>query len=539
MAIEQIWIVAFAGHRPGEGPGRTPANLSSCRELIQQTLRKLNDAANDQGGHIELLTGLAAGSDLEAAEVAEQMGIPVHVILPLPVDQFKADFAADPQSWARADRLIGVATAGDRGWTVRVTQGSLDRPGCYHELAVQMLESCDLLVAVWNGLEEQGIGGTGEAVAHARRMLLPVVVIDPATQRVIEGVSDWPIADPLVTQLDPFVPNADSETQSAVRNSSAEQIFAGLDKHATKLGSKFRGRLIFAMALHFLASLLAASSASFTPYMNYVAERAHASAATRAEGTPPLADEALEHGRGRISKVLTGIELGLVIGAWWIMWRAQRGHLLRDWRLSRFSTEVARGLNATARLLDPLDPIVTRHFPEWRRFALSFALDSHRSSAETPSFEERRNCYLAERLIDQRNHYSIKLPRAKRWSHHLGLIAKICTWAAPVFIGAAFFVKVVDVKHVVYQSWFLTLVCFWLPIVLPLAAGSALSFLVATDSARRAERYRLMIERLDLSARRLAGLKTPSAVSRVVATSEDIMIDELIEWYAASKNFGH
>jgi hypothetical protein len=89
------------------------------------------------------------------------------------------------------------------------------------------------------------------------------------------------------------------------------------------------------------------------------------------------------------------------------------------------------------------------------------------------------------------------------------------------------------------SSYLLAAIIFWLPVVLPLLAGSAISFVVATDSARRAERYQLMIDRLNIATQNLVSLKTPGAVSRSVAIAEDIMIDELIEWYVASKNVGH
>ena len=77
------------------------------------------------------------------------------------------------------------------------------------------------------------------------------------------------------------------------------------------------------------------------------------------------------------------------------------------------------------------------------------------------------------------------------------------------------------------------------PILLPLLAGIGTTLVLATDSGRRAERYQNLGERLDQLARIIPGLKTTSALAAIVYETEEILLDELVEWHTASQNAGH
>ena len=108
--IHPIWIIAFVGHRPGSGPGRSQSEIAACRPRIEEALKLLVLKAKKAGGSIELLTSVAAGADIETAEVARGLGIPVHLILPKSVEDFRHDFDGDLESyWPRAQELIDTA----------------------------------------------------------------------------------------------------------------------------------------------------------------------------------------------------------------------------------------------------------------------------------------------------------------------------------------------------------------------------------------------------------------------------------------------
>jgi hypothetical protein len=50
---------------------------------------------------------------------------------------------------------------------------------------VRVADDCDVLVAVWDGEEAWSSGGTGDIVAHARRIGRRIVHIQPITREVV------------------------------------------------------------------------------------------------------------------------------------------------------------------------------------------------------------------------------------------------------------------------------------------------------------------------------------------------------------------
>ena len=206
--LKPVWIVAFSGHRPGNGPGRSEAELAACRDRIRVLLEQLKSRAAERGGKIELLVSAAAGADIEAAEVANELGVAVHIILPKSVDAFKQDFEGLEHYWSRAEHQIEEAKKGTSTGTFRVAQGANHSPSCYHDTNIQMLLCSDLLIAVWNREESKGLGGTHQAVEEARSMGYPIAIINPADKEPAELVGQWqhwPPVDPTVQELNHIV----------------------------------------------------------------------------------------------------------------------------------------------------------------------------------------------------------------------------------------------------------------------------------------------------------------------------------------------
>lgn len=516
-----VWIVAFTGHRPGHGPGRDGASLEACRKPLQDVFKKLLEQADTAGGRIELLAGCAAGADLIAAEVAISLDIPVHVILPMPETMFEQDFQDDLASdWPRARRVIESARSGRNGHTIRIAASDHLRPDCYHEANVQMLQASDLLIAVYNGVSSENVGGTSEAIYQARCLDLPIVQVDPARDGEVvwpKEATSWPATDPIFNELK----QAWEKPGEAPSTPSAEGVFEALDTEATRSGGQFRGRLMMSVYLHFLAAILAATTAAFSPVLHYAEEMYGV-----------LAE--------RLPQALTGLELVLVIMALVLMIQVHLRHLHNKWLRTRFATEVARGLRATAGLLDPLEPLVLHHDPRWRRFAVTMALEAHRDATDTATtLAVRIDTYLDGRVADQADRYYKKQQvRSQIWASWLGWIGKYSAISAPFFIGIAFFIKMYN-PNLPEKQHLAALFAAWFPVILPLLAGSATAILVAGDHARRRERYEAMAERLEQTRCMISSLKTQGAVARLVAKTEEVLLDELIEWSAAAKNTGH
>lgn len=112
------------------------------------------------------LSGLAAGADTLFAEIALRGGLPLEVCLAAP--DIVENFAAGPER----ERFLTLCALSRRVHRLPYPERS---PKAYMGLGRWLVESCDLLIAAWNGLPAAGEGGTGDVVAYARSLGRPVV----------------------------------------------------------------------------------------------------------------------------------------------------------------------------------------------------------------------------------------------------------------------------------------------------------------------------------------------------------------------------
>jgi hypothetical protein len=115
------------------------------------------------------LSSLAAGADqLFAVELMAAGGL-LHAVVPC--HGYEDTFSDRDQVVYR--RLLGAATD--------TTYLSYFKPddNAYEAAGKWIAEHCDLLVAVWDGENARGLGGTADAVAHARRLGRDVRIVWP------------------------------------------------------------------------------------------------------------------------------------------------------------------------------------------------------------------------------------------------------------------------------------------------------------------------------------------------------------------------
>ena len=204
--VTPVWMVGFSGHRPKDEPGRRSDELEGCRPRIRDAFVRYQEMAAKANGELHFFASVAEGADTIAIEVAQELKIVVHVILPMSAKRFSQDFANSPAAWDRA--LAIIATAGglaglkadeiqqlceqgngkfkDVGdlpkpnskWTFRLSNGSRERPYCYYECGEEMLDVCDGLIAV-HCHATQKVGGTTDVIKQANSKGLVVASIDP------------------------------------------------------------------------------------------------------------------------------------------------------------------------------------------------------------------------------------------------------------------------------------------------------------------------------------------------------------------------
>jgi hypothetical protein len=114
-----------------------------------------------------VLSGLAAGADILAAEEALDRGITVLGCLPMPQAEYEKDFT--PAELLRFRSVLA------RCWDVIVVGSSEKREHNYVDVADFIAYYCHVLVAFWDGLQARGPGGTAEVV-ELRKSGLPSIV---------------------------------------------------------------------------------------------------------------------------------------------------------------------------------------------------------------------------------------------------------------------------------------------------------------------------------------------------------------------------
>jgi hypothetical protein len=125
---------------------------------------------------LELWTSLAEGADREVAKAALAVDATLVAVLPMCADDYRSDFA-DAASCAEFESLLAVATR----VIVTGSDAGGDRAAAYERAGMVMLDTVEVLIAVWDGKPSRGRGGTAETIAAARSRGLDVMVV-PVTR---------------------------------------------------------------------------------------------------------------------------------------------------------------------------------------------------------------------------------------------------------------------------------------------------------------------------------------------------------------------
>lgn len=201
--------VGIVGHRPNRLP-KDQAGLAALRVTIRIILEQAKDALmtaaggapeaelySDEPPVLRAVSPLAEGSDRIFAEEALALGCELCCPMPFRREEFEKDFvspaALEANSLARFRALLERAQSG-AGLAVFELDGERSRAEeAYGAAGRVVLNQCDLLVAVWDGGDPAGRGGTVQTLREAIRFHVPVIWIDaraPDTWRLMHDESD-------------------------------------------------------------------------------------------------------------------------------------------------------------------------------------------------------------------------------------------------------------------------------------------------------------------------------------------------------------
>ncbi len=151
------------------------AVISAIKEGVAGAYRA--DVYSAEAPLVRVISSLAEGADRIAAEAGLALGAELQCPLPFAAAEFERDFASEA-SRRQFHRLLAQASA------VLEQDDRRDSPEAAYESAGRtVIHQSDVILAIWDGKEAAGRGGTGQMVKEAVSLGVPVVWIH-AGQRV-------------------------------------------------------------------------------------------------------------------------------------------------------------------------------------------------------------------------------------------------------------------------------------------------------------------------------------------------------------------
>lgn len=236
------YIVGYTGHRSG-------FDGETARGAIHAALVELKAACESAGGTLEAYGSLAQGADVIFAEEARALGVPLHLLLPLPWEEFARDFSDTGE--AEHARRIWEEAGKTKSGSARVLATASARPDCYGDQGARMLDACDVLVALWNGRPAKGRGGAQRVIAQARSRGIPVIVIPSGGREILR---DKPVAEvfPRDKRIGGLVHIAGEPTGNSTMN--PEELQKLLGRIAEEEAGMFRPSLVRIILFHGIAA---------------------------------------------------------------------------------------------------------------------------------------------------------------------------------------------------------------------------------------------------------------------------------------------
>lgn len=161
--------VGVTGHRPA---GLAGADLLLLRHRIQDVLKIV--AAIDQEASLVVISPLAEGADRLVAREAVNAGYRLDCVLPFSRDDYATDFT-------------GAATRSEYYALLNAAQQIVELPGsrdtpastdaAYMAAGRHVVDRAGVMIAIWDGADARGNGGTGDVVALALNCSLPILWI--------------------------------------------------------------------------------------------------------------------------------------------------------------------------------------------------------------------------------------------------------------------------------------------------------------------------------------------------------------------------
>lgn len=131
--------------------------------------------AETSGGQVIVVSSLAVGTDQRLSRMALESGAAIEVIIPSL--NYERTFAAE-ESLTEYRGLLSRAAY------VRCLEYPEPTEAAFLAAGYQVVDLTDMVIAVWDGKKAEGVGGTADVVAYAKRSGRAVIHLNPVRQTV-------------------------------------------------------------------------------------------------------------------------------------------------------------------------------------------------------------------------------------------------------------------------------------------------------------------------------------------------------------------
>jgi hypothetical protein len=455
----------------------------------------------------EVVSPLGEGADrLVAARVLRDATATLEVPLPLPADDYETDFRSKDSRL----RFRELAARADSVWVV----GGHGRADAYTRVGAYLVDSCDVLIAIWDGRPARGPGGTADILGLAEKQGMPTFVISAESPFVVRE-DLLPIKFTMIHGADRYnemalrvqrgrsIPPPKPSQHASDEGARALEPYVSWAEpwygSADSLANLYRRRFIWAGTGLFFLSTFAVLAVALS---------------------------ATEESMGR-ARAFAAAEAALMCAAV-ALWLGVRRRLHDRWITARFFTERLRSAIFLAfvgseSLVGPTPQGNYRSTSqEWlTRFVREIwrSRPGHRGSGAPV---EVAKAALREAWIDRQIRYYKDRGRRHATSYTVLKVMSVTLFATA--IGAA----ILDATGAAEPEWSRTVVV--LSIALP-AFGAALAGIAALEQhARHAERFHLIARRLEELAKRLDRADDPEVVADVAMRVDAELRTEAAAW---------
>ena len=184
-------VAAQPSVRVGVTGHRSLPDSAALRSSIAAAIARIRDSQLAAGRHaLTVVTALAEGADrfVARAVLASEPPGCVEVVLPLEIDDYATDFKST-ESRREFHELLGLAErvqfpppprARGKWPNPEAVDADDARNAGYERGGRTVVDTCDVLLAIWDGQPARGRGGTAEIIDYARAAGKPIVWIQSA-----------------------------------------------------------------------------------------------------------------------------------------------------------------------------------------------------------------------------------------------------------------------------------------------------------------------------------------------------------------------